>query len=576
METELNCTVLEAGKLMCSDGFEYLEYEPPLSPSQAAFWVCVGISVFLVLTAGLMSGLTIGLVSMDTTTLAVLSRSGTPKESRQAHKLLPLVSRHHLLLVTLLLANAICMEALPIFLDRLVSPVAAIGISVTAVLFFGEIIPQALCTRYGLAIGANLVYLVWTIIFVFFPIAWPISLLLDWLLGHASGRYYRRRELLELVRLHEIHVEDNAEPLHADEVQLIEGALEFTTLAVRDALTPLDAVVSVASDATVDDALVATLVRAGHSRVPVHAPGRPSAFVGVLLTKSLLGRPLHNPDAPVLVRDLPLRPVMEVDPALPLYDLLHHFETGRCHLAVVVESATSTSELLLGTDGVRGEKAGLLHDTAFATPTPSVAVWAPPMPAGGDLPRLPTGDKTHLGDPAASTSTSPWSPMASGRALGIVTMEDVIEALLRNEIQDEAELDRLQRQLAADEHAGLPRRSFRPRAATRARADTAQSQSQSQTPSRARAPSVSYFVGPTAGPSAPASAAAAPASPGRPWTSYLRFPWRRRYGNGSSSLTTSLLSVAPEYHAVPHDSRDRSASAESGGGNDYPVNSGVL
>ena len=40
--------------------------------------------------------------------------------------------------MTLLLVNAAAMEALPIFLDRLVSPTAAIVLSVTAVLFFGE------------------------------------------------------------------------------------------------------------------------------------------------------------------------------------------------------------------------------------------------------------------------------------------------------------------------------------------------------------------------------------------------------------------------------------------------------
>jgi CBS domain containing-hemolysin-like protein len=63
--------------------------------------------------------------------------------------------RRHLLLVTLLLANAICMEALPICLDHISSPVPAIIISVSAVLMFGEIIPQAICRRYGLAIGSS-------------------------------------------------------------------------------------------------------------------------------------------------------------------------------------------------------------------------------------------------------------------------------------------------------------------------------------------------------------------------------------------------------------------------------------
>ena len=45
----------------------------------------------------------------------------------------------HYLLVTLLLCNAAAMEALPIVLDKLVHEVVAILISVTAVLFFGEL-----------------------------------------------------------------------------------------------------------------------------------------------------------------------------------------------------------------------------------------------------------------------------------------------------------------------------------------------------------------------------------------------------------------------------------------------------
>ena len=53
-------------------------------------------------------------------------------------RILPLVKRHHLLLVTLLIGNALAMEALPIFLDRIVHPALAILLSVTAVLFFGE------------------------------------------------------------------------------------------------------------------------------------------------------------------------------------------------------------------------------------------------------------------------------------------------------------------------------------------------------------------------------------------------------------------------------------------------------
>jgi metal transporter CNNM len=79
------------------------------------------------------------LVSLDQMQLEILKKSGEDKEKEYAAKIIPLVKQHHLLLVTLLLSNALAMEALPIFLDRISSPVAAVLISVTGVLFFGEV-----------------------------------------------------------------------------------------------------------------------------------------------------------------------------------------------------------------------------------------------------------------------------------------------------------------------------------------------------------------------------------------------------------------------------------------------------
>ena len=87
---------------------------------------------------GLMSGLTMGLLSLDILSLRVLQRGGKPSEKKHASKILPIVEKHHLLLVTLLLANAAAVESMPIFMDRISSPVIAICVSVTAVLFFGE------------------------------------------------------------------------------------------------------------------------------------------------------------------------------------------------------------------------------------------------------------------------------------------------------------------------------------------------------------------------------------------------------------------------------------------------------
>lgn len=116
-----------------------------LTPQQRLLFI--GISVGLTVLAGLMSGLTLGLMSLDQVELEVLKRSGSRREQKYAAAIAPVVSNAHFLLVTLLLCNACAMEALPLFLDSLANPVTAIVISVTAVLVFGEVLPQAVCSR---------------------------------------------------------------------------------------------------------------------------------------------------------------------------------------------------------------------------------------------------------------------------------------------------------------------------------------------------------------------------------------------------------------------------------------------
>jgi metal transporter CNNM len=61
--------------------------------------------------------------------LEVIKRSGSAHEVWLAQRVEPVLARPHFLLATLLLCNSIAMEALPLFLDRLLNPAAAIIIS---------------------------------------------------------------------------------------------------------------------------------------------------------------------------------------------------------------------------------------------------------------------------------------------------------------------------------------------------------------------------------------------------------------------------------------------------------------
>ena len=152
--------------------------------SGSSFALDVSLVIVCIVCAGLASGLTQGLLSLDFTEMTIKSRSGTVDEKKYAAKVLPIISRHHLLLVSLMLWNAAATEALPIFLSALVPEYLAIIISVTLVLFVGEIIPASILTGPNqLLIAANLTPMVYLVLLFFYPIAYPISCILDYLLG---------------------------------------------------------------------------------------------------------------------------------------------------------------------------------------------------------------------------------------------------------------------------------------------------------------------------------------------------------------------------------------------------------
>jgi metal transporter CNNM len=120
------------------------------------------------------SGLNVGFMALDPLKLAVMAEAGDEQERNAVSSVLPILKDHHLLLVTLLLWNAAAMEALPIFLDALTPAWLAIVLSVSAVLLFGEILPQAFCTSNPLKIGAKAAPLVRFLSLLSYPIAKPV------------------------------------------------------------------------------------------------------------------------------------------------------------------------------------------------------------------------------------------------------------------------------------------------------------------------------------------------------------------------------------------------------------------
>lgn len=274
------------------------------------------LSLFCVLCAGLAAGLTMGLLSLDVTKLEIKAMTGSVVDRADAEAILPIVKRHHLLLVTLLLFNSMANEALPVFLSALVPEWLSVLISVTLVLIFGEILPSAFFTgKAQLHTAATMIPFVKGLMFFFWPIGYPLSQCLDHIFGiEEESSVITREELGALVFLQNsdrirkkeqdclnkdysekspqlitesVDSEDNS-GLSMYEINIMTGMLKLAKLKVKDSMIKTKQVFMISDSTRLDKKTLEDIWKSGFSRIPVFKRRDKQHIIGYLLIKSLI------------------------------------------------------------------------------------------------------------------------------------------------------------------------------------------------------------------------------------------------------------------------------------------------
>ena len=193
--------------------------------------------------------------------------------------------------------------------------------------------------------------------------------------GAASGRSPRRAPSSRIVPQ---SPRRRGGVLSDDEVTIVRETLKLAQKSVSDAMTPLRSVHMLPWESTVfDEDTLARVLGAGFSRIPVFRGGDKHNVVGTLMVKKLI---VLDPNERRHVRDLPLRAPLIAHPDAGLLETLNAFQAGRSHMALVTRHAS------------RLERAWRLDEDVV----------------GG-----------------------------AAEILGIITVEDVLEELIGEEIQDE-------------------------------------------------------------------------------------------------------------------------------------------
>ena len=215
----------------------FLQETQRSKPFSGAFWFNLIVFVTLACFAGTMSGLTVGYLSIDSLILEIKMGNGTEEEKYYAEKIYKLVANHHWLLVTLLLCNSFACEAMPIFLSKLVNEMMAIILSVTVLLFVGEIIPQALCTGPNqMKIASFLAPFTYFLMVITYPISYPIAKFMDCVIGVQGKSRFCNSDLKRLI---ELHVKEIVGELSTQQLGYFTGFLDIMNKRVGELILPL-------------------------------------------------------------------------------------------------------------------------------------------------------------------------------------------------------------------------------------------------------------------------------------------------------------------------------------------------
>jgi len=316
--------------------------------------IIIVIAVVLLFLSAAFSGLNIGLLSVHPDELKRKAERG----DELAAKVYRYRRNGNYLIVCILIGNVAVISGMSIVLESVQGGLMA-GLTTTLLItFLGEILPQSIFSRKGYAMSRYFFWLLDSIFVVLWPIAKPVSLLLDRLLGAELPVIYSREELADIVSE---HAKEEHQIIDHDEHRIIRGALGYSGRTAVEVATKLEDVITLRLDETIDTAKLLRLRRLGHSRLPVYDP-RIGRYVGIVHVKDLLAEGL-----PVAVRRIYRDKIQSILEDTPLDTVLSRFIQTKSHLFMVED------------------------DTELAT--------------------------------------------------GVITLEDVLEAIIRREIQDEFDFD---------------------------------------------------------------------------------------------------------------------------------------
>ena len=221
----------------------------------------------LLLLSGLLSALALNLLSLTKSELRMLKNQGTFEEKKYSKVVTPLRKRGNVLFCSLLLMNTLVNVLIAVLFHDLIYYWSVLAATLLIV-FLGEIIPQTLCSRFGLLFNHTLAWLTNIIVILTFPFSYPVSQLLDWILNDEVPMVYNRDRFQELMAKNQ-NLEQNDIPNNKTKQKSHDNFEELSNKTVGDIMLTLDNTYMEEYEALLNEDKVAHIIRSGFTRIPI-------------------------------------------------------------------------------------------------------------------------------------------------------------------------------------------------------------------------------------------------------------------------------------------------------------------
>ena len=211
------------------------------------------------------------------------------------------------------------------------------------VLIFCEITPKTAAVQNPVRWARVLVTPVRVTAWLLHPLVVVLSAITNTLVRLMGGRIKHRGPFVteEELRLL-VNVGEEEGVLEEEETDMIHSIFEFADTTVREVMIPRIDMITLESNATVDEAVDLAL-QGGFSRIPVYEETIDN-IIGVLFTKDML-KQLREGHNSLPIREL-VRPAFFVPESKKLDDLLREIRQKRTHMAIVVDEYGSVAGLV--------------------------------------------------------------------------------------------------------------------------------------------------------------------------------------------------------------------------------------